>query len=53
MTPEFLKKSAGSLEEIDIRCPKCNSSKVLVSTDKEGYYDVLECLNCGYKKSSK
>ncbi|MBR9704955.1 hypothetical protein GOV12_06080 [Candidatus Pacearchaeota archaeon] len=46
---EYIKKSAGSLEEIDIRCPKCNSSDVIVFEDKEGYYDVLECNKCGYK----
>jgi Zn ribbon nucleic-acid-binding protein len=52
MPREHILKTGGSLEEVDIRCPKCNSNNITVYWDeKEGYYDVLECKACGYKKS--
>lgn len=49
MAINFMKKTGGSLEEIDVRCPKCRSDEVIVFEDKAGYYDVLECKKCGYK----
>ena len=48
MTSHIL-KLAGTIEEIDIRCPKCKSNQVIVHIDEEGYYEVLECYKCGFK----
>ena len=43
-------KTPGAYEEIDIRCPKCSSDSVLISVSSSGYYEVLECRKCGYRK---
>ncbi|MEM0465543.1 MAG: hypothetical protein QXW97_02470 [Candidatus Pacearchaeota archaeon] len=51
MSTNFIKKSGGSLEDIDIRCPNCKSSNVTLFKDEYGYYDVLECKKCGYKNT--
>ena len=46
-------KVAGSREEIDLRCPKCKSIDVTAYEEEAGgYYGVLECNKCGYKKAS-
>ena len=46
-------KVGGSREEVDIRCPKCKTPDVTTYCDIQGYYDVLECNKCGFKKSKK
>jgi len=46
-------KVGGSKEQIEIRCPKCKTTDVTVYCDLQGYYDVLDCNKCGYKKSNK
>ncbi len=43
-------KTPGTYEEISITCPKCSSSKVTISVDEKGYFKVLECSKCDYKK---
>ncbi len=42
-------KIPGNYSEIDIRCPKCNSDKVLVTLSNNGYYHVLKCNKCGFE----
>ena len=46
-------KIPGAYEEIIIHCPKCNSHDVTISLDVKGYYEVMECYNCRYKKSDE
>jgi hypothetical protein len=43
-------KVGGSREQIELRCPKCKTLDVTVYCDVQGYYDVLECNKCGFKK---
>ena len=52
MKPPIL-KLPGSLEEVNIRCPKCNSIDIVVKMNKEGYYEVMLCNKCGYKNPKK
>ena len=37
-------------DEVDIRCPNCNSTNVTVSEDQEGHFEITACYSCGYKK---
>lgn len=46
----FIIKLAGSLEEVDVRCPKCKSQDIVAYGEEDGYYGVLECNKCGFKK---
>ncbi len=39
-------------EEVEIKCPKCGSSNVLLIILTNGCYDFLECHKCGYKNKS-
>lgn len=48
-----LLKLAGSLEEINVKCPKCNSRQVVIIKNREGYYEVLDCQKCGYHNPNK
>jgi len=50
MTNTSIIKTPGTYDEIDIRCPKCNSSQVTIYTTSQGYYEVIECYNCGFKR---
>ena len=34
---------------LDICCPKCRSRNVILESNKEGYYWIFKCNNCGYK----
>ena len=36
-------------DEIEFNCPRCDSTKVLVSLDSQGHYEVRQCHECGYK----
>ena len=47
---EHIIKTPGAYEEIDIRCPRCNSSQVTVYGNSKGYYEIIECSKCGFKK---
>ncbi len=42
-------KIPGRHENLEIRCPKCNSDNVLISLDSDGFYKVIKCKNCDYK----
>ena len=33
-----------------IRCPNCSSNKVAINVNSQGYYEVVSCSKCGYKK---
>ena len=46
-------KFPGTYDELDIRCPRCNSNQITVSLDSRGHYAVIDCNNCGYKKNDK
>ena len=48
-TQNFILKTPGSYDELDIRCPRCSSNEIVVYTDPKGYYKVIECYNCGFK----
>lgn len=48
---DYLKKMAGSREEIIVKCPKCSSTEVIIMENKEGYYEVFECKKCSYKNN--
>jgi len=37
-------------DEVAITCPNCNSLKVTVCENSQGYYQVTSCYDCGYKK---
>ncbi|VVB77701.1 Uncharacterised protein [uncultured archaeon] len=50
---ENIIKIPGTYDELDVRCPRCHSSDVLIFESINGYYGVIECYNCGYKKSQK
>jgi transcription elongation factor Elf1 len=45
-----INKLPGAYEEIDIRCPRCNSDRITVCEDPQGHFQVTECANCGYTK---
>jgi transcription elongation factor Elf1 len=38
-------------KEIDIRCPNCDSDRVVVCEDSYGHFQVVQCHNCGYRKN--
>ena len=40
-------KIPGKFEEVSVRCPKCQSSDVLIAMD-DVYYTVDSCNNCNY-----
>ncbi|MEM0465541.1 MAG: hypothetical protein QXW97_02460 [Candidatus Pacearchaeota archaeon] len=40
----------GNFDEYDITCPRCGNKRVVISADENGYFSVVECLNCGYNK---
>lgn len=40
----------GDFEDVDLTCPRCNSSQVIVQADNKGYFEVTECHKCGFKK---
>jgi uncharacterized Zn finger protein len=40
----------GDWAKVELNCPNCSSDKVVVSIDEFGYYKVIECYKCGYKK---
>lgn len=44
---------AGNFEDVDITCPRCSSSNVIVDADENGYFEVIECGRCGYKNYKK
>ena len=48
-------KNSEDYEEVDIRCPVCNSDQVVVCATSKGYYEVIFCKNCEYtnKKGCK
>lgn len=43
-------KIPGTYEELTINCPRCDSSHITVAVDSKGYFTVIECAECGYKK---
>jgi hypothetical protein len=43
-------KIPGTNEEISIHCPSCNSMDVTIDVDSHGYYEVISCYDCGYKR---
>ena len=45
-------KFKGGDFSIHIKCPKCNSEEVVVEEDKHGYFSVLSCNKCRYKKKN-
>jgi len=47
---EHITKIPGTYEEVSIHCPKCNSKEITVAIDSRGYYEVIECYECGYQK---
>ena len=40
----------GDFEQVETTCPRCNSNQVAVAADSNGYFSVIECHKCGYKK---
>ncbi|MDP2926345.1 MAG: hypothetical protein Q8N99_08260 [Nanoarchaeota archaeon] len=44
---DHILKTPGTFEEIEIRCPECNTKNVTVILLPKGYYKVIECHNCG------
>lgn len=37
-------------DDMNIRCPRCNSDKVTICEDSKGHFEVVGCYNCGYSK---
>jgi len=48
---EHITKTPGTYDEIDIRCPKCDSHNVTIVESSRGYYEIVQCYGCGYNKS--
>jgi Zn ribbon nucleic-acid-binding protein len=44
---------AGDFDEIEITCPRCNSTNVVVTANENGYFEIIECFRCGYKKINR
>lgn len=42
----------GSVDDLEIKCPRCGSTNVAISADSKGYFEVVECHKCGYVKNS-
>lgn len=42
----------GEFEDVEITCPKCDSTQVLVVTSEEGYFKVLQCFKCGFRNAT-
>ena len=40
----------GDFEQVETTCPKCDSRQVAVTADSDGYFSVMECYKCGYRK---
>ncbi len=39
-------------EELEIKCPKCGSYKIVLKALPDGCYDFLQCYNCGYQNKN-
>lgn len=35
-------------DEVIITCPRCDSTKVLIKLNLDGFYEVKFCHECGY-----
>ena len=40
----------GDFEQVETTCPRCNSNQVTIIADSNGYFYIIECYKCGYKK---
>lgn len=50
---ESLSRFPASNMEVNIRCPKCSSDKILAGIELGGYFYFLECKKCGYKEDNE
>jgi len=41
----------GDFEDVELMCPRCGSSQVMIETKSNGFFEVAECHKCGYRKS--
>jgi len=42
----------GNFGQVDMICPRCDSTKVAIVADSRGYFYVVECSKCGYRNIS-
>jgi ribosomal protein S27AE len=35
-----------------VKCPKCDSSKVIAKTTDDGYFFIVKCNKCGYSEKN-
>lgn len=40
----------GDFEDVELMCPRCGSSQVMIETNANGFFEVVECHKCGYRK---
>lgn len=45
----FIIRTPGTYDELDIRCPNCNSHEITIIIDEKGYFYVTYCSNCNFK----
>ena len=45
-----ISKLGGAYDDVEVKCPKCKSRRVIAELKDNNLYNVLECKECGYKK---
>ncbi len=41
----------GDFEDVELMCPRCGNNQVMIETNSNGFFEVVECHKCGYRKS--
>ena len=47
---DHLTKIPGKFDEMDIKCPKCQSKEITIEEDSKGYFKVTSCKKCGFSE---
>jgi transcription elongation factor Elf1 len=42
----------GDFEDVELTCPRCGSNQVIVETNNNGFFEVVECHKCEYRKAA-
>ncbi|MBD3252943.1 hypothetical protein GF386_04380 [Candidatus Pacearchaeota archaeon] len=50
---KHIHKLPGTFDDVEVKCPKCKSKKVIAELKDNNFYSVIECKECGYKKKKK
>lgn len=40
----------GEFEDIELLCPNCGSDRVVIEANGDGFFRIVHCNKCGYKR---